>query len=330
MTAEAEDAVRSVDIKIRRVINGRGPLFSGLARDASLTGGRKLRARLFYAFSRSSDADSTTIAAAIEVLHLATLIHDDIIDRSPSRREQPAFYLKRDTSTGILYGDYLFSAGFLLITELKNPLIHREISLAISGVLRGELTEQCRRGDATLTKVEYLSIIRDKSGTLFGTACKLGALTRGLGQSSRKLAYVFGVHAGMAYQILNDCSDYCALDGTRARVNDFRQGVITLPLIYLLERCGRDERNRITKTLAAGAPADARDARRVVRLLEKHEVLPDCFRDVRSFLDRAAGTLPQKTRSEVNESFDAVAWIRRKVNRAEEKYRRHRRGLRRD
>ncbi|MCX5678856.1 MAG: polyprenyl synthetase family protein [Candidatus Omnitrophica bacterium] len=279
-------ALGAVNKKIREIVDRRGPALRGLFEDASLDAGKRLRAGLFFNFSQSYGNDAVKIASAIELLHAATLIHDDVLDASPMRRGRQALHVKRGIPLSILYGDYLFSESFSMLAEAGNPRIWEEMTRSLSETLKGEIEEQYRRGDVSLTEEEYLSIIEKKSGTLFGAACKTGLILKDRESPLAERAYKFGLKVGSAYQILDDCSDYFGHNGGKGRFNDFREGVITLPLIYLLKRCSRSERSFIIKKLK-GSKACPADFKKIKELMKRYGVISDCCALAQEMLDEA-------------------------------------------
>jgi octaprenyl-diphosphate synthase len=279
-------ALKAVNRKIGEIVDRRGPALRGLFRDSSLDSGKRLRAGLFFNFSRDYGDDAVKIASAIELLHAATLIHDDVLDASPMRRGRQALHAKRGVPLSVLYGDYLFSESFSMLAEIGKPRIWKEMTRALSETLKGEIEEQHCRGDVSLTEKEYLSIIEKKSGVLFGAACKTGLLLNEMNSPLAERAYRFGLRVGSAYQILDDCKDYFGHNGGKGRFNDFREGVITLPLIYLLKKCSKTEKGFIVKKLK-DSKARSADFKKIKDLMKHYGVISDCCALAQAMLDGA-------------------------------------------
>ena len=279
-------ALKAVNKKIGEVVDRRSPALRELFEDASLDAGKRLRAGFFFNFSESRGDDAVKIASAIELLHAATLIHDDVLDASPTRRGRRALHVKRGIPLSILYGDYLFSESFSLLAEAGSPLIWKVMVRALSETLKGEIEEQYRRGDVSLTEEEYLSIIEKKSGVLFGAACKAGLVMKDRKSPLAERAYKFGLRVGSAYQILDDCKDYFGVRGGKGRFNDFREGVVTLPLIYLLERCSKGEKSFVVKKLKLSNAGSA-DLKKITEMMKRYGVISDCCALAQAMLDTA-------------------------------------------
>lgn len=298
----------------------------GLHRDAMLDSGKRLRAKVFFAFSQDGSEKSVKIATAIELLHAATLIHDDILDNSELRRGKPALHTTRGISLSLLYGDYLFSAAFSLIAELDDTRIYKQMTDALREVLAGEMIENYRRRDTALTKNEYISIIERKSGVLFGLACGLGARINRLDESITEKAYQYGVNTGIAYQMMDDYMDYFGNDEDKDTFKDISEGLVTLPLIYLLEKCSAGEKRDIISVLNSGNP-EYRSIKKLVSLMERYEVPFMIFRDIKIFLKRLKGILPKTVAKTFRNDSDILSWIGDKISHVPKKYRNNRRRI---
>ncbi|MDD4013865.1 MAG: polyprenyl synthetase family protein [Candidatus Omnitrophica bacterium] len=258
--------------------------------DPVLPAGKKTRAGLFLAFSGKDDARSIDIAASIELLHEATLIHDDVLDHSELRRGRPSFYRQKGVSASILYGDYIFARAFSLISGLGDVAVIREITTALSEVLEGEMMEKERSGQISLTRQEYFEIIMKKTGKLFAVTAKLGAMERGEDKEFAEKAYLFGMTSGTAYQITDDLSDYFHDSLGKDRFSDIREGTVTLPLIYLVERCSGGERAFITSVLG-NAAADRDDLEKITELMDLYDIRSEVARGAEEFLVQAGRSM---------------------------------------
>jgi octaprenyl-diphosphate synthase len=245
-----DNTLKRVDNTISAALNSKSPPFKALFNTISAHNGKKLRARLFLDFSKTKTPIAIKTAAAIELLHIATLVHDDILDGSTLRRNMTPLYRKWSIPISVLYGDFLFSNCFGLISKLDDIRLCLEISNAAKNILKGETGEHYQRGNLSLSAKEYLSIISDKTGTLFGVSAKLGCIIRGLNRHNIGKAYKAGINMGIAYQIYDDCADYTKGAIGKSRFSDIKQKIVTLPLIYLLKRCTRDEKQVIKHIFA--------------------------------------------------------------------------------
>ncbi len=314
-----KDLLNKINQNISCTLVEGGDLFPELREDATLDRGKRLRARVFFAFSKDTGEKPIKIATAIELLHAATLIHDDILDNARLRRGRAAFYTKHGIPTSLLYGDYLFSSAFSLIAEVNDPRIHKEMTEALREVLKGEILEHHRRRDTTLTKKEYLSIIKRKSGALFGIACKLGAMMRGLDEKDIERSHLFGISAGVAYQITDDYFDYFGQDSDKDKFKDLQEGFVTLPLIYLLEACSGSEKEAIVSILNDKSPA-ASGIKRVGVSMERYNVSAKVTTDIKDRLAYAAGVLPKSALQGLRSDFDILSWIGDRIKDVQKEY----------
>lgn len=279
-----------------------------LPRDfASLSGGKRMRARLFLAFAGSEKDENVNIASAIELIHAATLIHDDILDNASTRRGEPSLFSKRGIPESVLFGDYLFSRAFSVISEAMDPLLNREMTNALSELLEGEILEKQTSGEIHQDKEKYFSIIRKKTGVLFGLSSKLGAMQTG--EDLLKQAYEFGINAGTAYQIVDDLLDYFGEELDKDRFNDIKEGTVTLPLIYLMERCTEDERRQVGRVFAKKNASSA-DLDGIQKIMERYNVPKDVIKTAAMFLKDAEEALARESYAEVASRFDILSGIK--------------------
>jgi len=289
--------------------------------------GKRLRAETFLQFSQDESERSVKIAAAIELLHAATLIHDDILDRSRLRRGQPALHTRYGISAGLLYGDYLFSAAFTMIAELGDPRIYRRMTRALERLLRGEMIENFRRCDTSLSKEDYMWIIRRKSGALFALACSLGAMVNKASEKTTRACHEFGLNAGMAYQVMDDYLDYFGGDEGKEKFTDFKQGIVTLPLIYLLEKGSPAERKAISRSLNDGE-AGGNEVQQIEFLMNFYGIPALVSKDIALLIENAELLLPGTFLRDRKGRFCILDWMKGRIEYGRKEYSDSGRGIR--
>lgn len=205
-------------------------------------GGKLLRPAyqlLFAQFGPEQDRDKAiSLAASIEMLHIATLIHDDIVDEADLRRGQPNLRSRFGNSVAVYAGDYLFVCCFKLLSEYTSSLKSMQLNArSMEKVLNGELGQMDDRYNTQLTVEEYLQNISGKTAELFQLSCFVGAYESGTSERFAKKAGDIGLAIGMAFQIIDDILDYTkqSEDIGKPVLEDIRQGVYSLPLIYALQ-----------------------------------------------------------------------------------------------
>jgi len=220
---------------------GRMPGTMGAAAAATLqAGGKRLRPFLVLLCcnaARRLPPHATRVAAAVELLHTATLVHDDVLDGAELRRGRPTVVSEWGPAVATSVGNYLFAAAFAEVVAVADPRAVARLSTVAAGLSEGELLQMNEAHNVDLTPAAYLRRCRLKTGGLFGASCALGALVSGLPEGSVAALDEYGCSLGLAFQIFDDILD---LSGEPARTGkqsgtDVRDGTVTLPLIYAVE-----------------------------------------------------------------------------------------------
>ena len=296
--------------------------------DASLSKGKHLRARTLLAFADRKTGRTLKIAVAIELLHTATLIHDDILDNSIYRRGAGSLHVRHGITEGTLYGDYLFAEGLLILSELKDPVFFKEAAKALSLTLEGEIIETERRCGINLTEQEYLATVTQKSGIFLGMVCKLGAIARGASAHGIRQACRFGIKAGTAYQILDDYNDYFNGSASgKKKFSDMRNKIVTLPLIYMLNIASKEERAHIEKTFQSGKqPASGLDS--IQQIMIKHGIPEKVLAKSGEYIKDALSCLPYELETATMKNFNILHYIEKNIADERKKYNYSRNGVR--
>jgi octaprenyl-diphosphate synthase len=207
-----------------------------------------------------------TLAAVIEMVHMATLVHDDVLDEADERRRQPAIRAVAGNTAAVLLGDYLISHAFHLCSTLDGSHACERIGATANTVCEGELLQNHHAGNSRLTESEYLAIVRCKTGALTATACELGASFAGADAGAVQEARSYGLHVGTAFQIVDDVLDLLggAEETGKTTGRDYALGKMTLPLIHALGRADSAARAALLDRFGVAAA----DPRRLRALLE--------------------------------------------------------------
>lgn len=193
------------------------------------------------------------LGAAVELIHTATLTHDDVLDEAILRRHLDTINARWDNEASILLGDYLFARSFCLSCSLDDPFAMRELSRAARIMCEGELRQVGHRGNYNLPEEEYLAIIGSKTAELMACCCRLGAYYAGGSAEQRQTLGLYGYHLGVAFQIADDVLDLAGDEATvgKSLGTDLLKQKATLPLIYLFHRAAPQQRQEIQALLAA-------------------------------------------------------------------------------
>ncbi len=198
------------------------------------------------------------LGVILELIHMATLVHDDIIDGASSRRKVPTANAKWGNGMAVLLGDALFSHALKLSTDFDNIEISRAISLASREVCQGEILQTQRRFDLNLTKKDYFKMIEMKTGALFAAACQLAAMISGSTKTVSDAMFDYGMKLGTAYQIYDDVVDLIGSEDQIGKTlgTDLEKGKLTLPILNLLERANPRQKEQLSKRIIEQQPLD--------------------------------------------------------------------------
>jgi octaprenyl-diphosphate synthase len=254
---------------------------------------------------RASEAELVTIAVIVEMVHLATLVHDDVMDDASIRRRRPTLARNWGNPISVLLGDCLFAHALRLAAEFPTTEVCRAVAGATRTVCSGEILQTIRQGQLVITRPEYFRILRMKTGELFALSCDLGAWTTGADEAGRVALRNYGLHLGTAYQLYDDCVDIFGTETIAGKSlgTDLANGKLTLPLLIAMERANAVDGVRIRELLRAW---DIDHVVELVALLEKHDALSESQRVVYHFLDLAVGSLQQLRDSASQAALEGV------------------------
>ena len=204
------------------------------------SGGKMLRPAMLILSSKFGKYDPERVlplAAAVELFHTATLIHDDIIDDSKIRRNTKTIQSQFGKDVAVYSGDYIIARSFMLIHEEYDQQMLRNLSKKIVQICTGELKQYTHKYDSNISVYEYIKIVAAKTAALFAMSMYTGARLGDLDEKTARLFGLAGLKIGIAYQIIDDCLDYCGTDDSilKSARNDLKQGFYTLPLICALK-----------------------------------------------------------------------------------------------
>lgn len=226
-----------VERRIERVLFSRDKFLANIGRYCLRAKGKRLRPAVVLLAAKLGKPDperAVDLAAAIELIHTATLVHDDIVDNAKTRRKLPSFNLKFGLDTSILFGDYLYSRAFELVADLRLAKLSSLLLRTTSVICQGEM-RQLRRAARPLKSKEYFKLIADKTAALFSVCCETGGMVGGVSGGRLEGLAAYGHNLGLGFQIADDCLDLVGNEkkaGKSLRL-DGQKGKMTLPLIYL-------------------------------------------------------------------------------------------------
>jgi octaprenyl-diphosphate synthase len=271
----------------------RHPHVQKLVEHALLLRGKKLRPALLLLCGRACGGvtpDHHTLAAVVEMIHTATLVHDDILDESRIRRHASTINAAWGNETAVLLGDYLFSHAYHLAATLETTQACRWIGLATNLVCEGEMLQVSHRGNLELTESEYFEIIRGKTAELTAIACRLGAHYAGAPTEVSEALDTYGRDLGVAFQIADDLLDLLGEEDATGKTlgTDLEKQKLTLPVIRLLNAAPAPVAARVRRCLAGG---DAESRRNLRPALEEHGAIAYAWAAAERFAASAAAQL---------------------------------------
>ncbi len=202
--------------------------------------------------------DNIKIGVVLELIHMATLVHDDIIDGASTRRNRPTPNAKWGNGMAVLLGDALFSHALLLATEFDDIEINRKVGRASREVCEGEVIQSQRRFDLTFTKEDYFKVISMKTGALFAAATGISANLSGADKETEQKLFDYGMKLGTAYQIYDDCIDLIGSEDNVGKTlgTDLEKGKLTLPMLILMENATEEQKTKLNKRILDQQPLD--------------------------------------------------------------------------
>ena len=248
VAAQVEGAMRA---DLCNALQGCDPLLAEVLEYALFGGGKRIRpllAVLSSAVCGRQDEEVYLLAAALEYLHVATLVHDDVIDHAHERRGREAVGQKYGMAAAILAGDWLHARSMHLVGQLTGSAGLSVFCQATGAMVDGEFLQLRYAGDAGVGETEYFAVIERKTGSLIASTCTLGALFAGGSPEQQQALKCYGDKVGAAFQVVDDLLDYLGdqqLTGKKVG-NDFIEGKVTLPLIAAMEQAGAEERDELT------------------------------------------------------------------------------------
>ena len=220
-------------------------------------GGKRLRPMLHLLAARAAGYagnDHVQLAAVIEFIHTATLLHDDVVDESDLRRGRKTANAMWGNAASVLVGDFLYSRSFQLMVELERPRVMQILADTTNAIAEGEVLQLLNIGNPDTDETAYLRVIERKTAVLFGAATRLGAVLAGLPPAQEEALYRYGMDLGFAFQIADDLLDYVSDADTLGKNigDDIAEGKPTLPLIYAIERGTPEQAQSLRRAIETG------------------------------------------------------------------------------
>lgn len=280
-----------IDEELEKIFETNVSLIADIGRHSLLGGGKKLRP-LFFILSCQlcdySEDDLYALSTIFECVHVASLLHDDVVDNALLRRGKSSANKIWGNFAAVLAGDYLFARSARIAVDKRHYKLLRAISDATIKMSEGQALEMVNAYNLKMTKSKYLNIITWKTAELISAACSCGAILAGEKEEAIRSLRRFGLNMGIAFQIIDDLFDYISTEKETGKPegNDIREGKVTLPLIYLLVDLGEEERNRL-QGLFESAKTSRKDYIKFIELVNSNGIINKCRNEAQHYAQMA-------------------------------------------
>ena len=291
-----EDKLLLVEEKIKSKLMSEVELVQKMTNYHLDTGGKRLRALLTLGSAKlcgySKGTRDINLAACVELIHSATLMHDDVIDNGSVRRGKKTLNKIWDNHSSVLVGDYLLSRCFEMMVEDGNLEVLKLLSSTSSKIAQGEVLQLQHKGEVDMLEETYLKIISAKTAELFAAATKVGAILSNSNKKEKDALEFYGRNLGLTFQIADDTLDYNAelkLFGKKIG-QDFFEGKITLPIILLYQKLEIEEKNNLINIFSKDT-RDKDDLDKTIASINKHKIINECYQKAQHYINLASNSL---------------------------------------
>lgn len=284
----------AIQAELERSADGGSSLMREIATYALMGQGKRLRPLLFVLSSILCGGEGERMyrfSTIFELIHTASLLHDDVLDNAALRRNKPSVPQVWGNSAAVLGGDYLYSLATIIGTECDNLEVMRTLSVTLKGMVEGQMLELSHTHNWSVTQENYLEIITAKTAVLISAACVCGALMAGKKEAVNRLRE-FGLNLGIAFQLMDDILDYTSSEEEFGKPvgKDLREGKITLPLIYFLSGCNQPVVEEL-QDLFKNHDAEDEDYHRLIAMVREGDAIQKILSTAGDYVKRAASFL---------------------------------------
>ena len=311
MSALVGDELRAVEAEISRQLDSPVALIQEMGEYIAGAGGKRLRPMLLLLAARLSGyrgPRSVRLGCVVELLHTATLIHDDVVDEAPLRRGRPSANAQWGDDASVLVGDHLYSKSFAMLVRDNDRAVMETLARATVSMTEAEVFQLERKRSGVTTEVDYLRIITQKTASFISACCRIGGLLGGLPAPQVDALTRYGVDIGVAFQISDDALDFSADQDRLGKAigSDLREGKRTLPLIAMLERADPVEAEKVRALLKRRALV-ASEVEEIRRLVIAHEGVEYARARAAAYARAAKSDLEQFASSDERETLALIA-----------------------
>lgn len=283
------------DATLSRELASSNGFIGGMLRHILKGRGKRVRPALVFLSSNghAGRSDVVSLAVAIELVHIASLVHDDVIDEAPKRRKAQSLNYKWGNTTSVLLGDFLYAKAFKNVAALKSSQIEPILSDVAMGMCEGELMQIEKKGGLDITEADYLGIIKQKTALLIAASCECGAILNGSSDKEVAALKSYGFNIGMAFQIIDDYLDIKG-NGTllgKLTGSDIGKGKLTLPFIYALGSKDKRLRQDLVDIISPKGHRRPLQLNRIAKLLDELGALDRTSQKAHRYVEAAKESL---------------------------------------
>jgi len=309
LKSSVEEKLALVEERIKNQLVSKIDLVQTMANYHLNTKGKRLRALLTLGSAKLcgylKGGRDINLAACVELIHAATLIHDDVIDNGEIRRGKKTLNSVWGNQSSILIGDYLLSRCFEMMVEDENLEILKLLSSTSAKIAQGEILQLQHKSEIDMLEETYFKIISSKTAELFAAATKVGAILGNKNNKIKDALGFYGKNLGLTFQIADDTLDYNSdfnLFGKKIG-NDFFEGKITLPIILLSQKTNSLEKNQIREFFSK-KNRDEKNFQIILQLIKKYNIVKECYKKAEHFINLASNSLSILENSEEKKIFE--------------------------
>lgn len=309
--AENKEDLNEIEAQLSENLKPYLDLVSEVAHHILFAGGKRMRPLLLVLAAKLCDYKdkyAKTVASAMEYLHAATLLHDDIIDDAVLRRGKKVAHSLYGNAVTVLVGDFLLARALAICADSGKIRVIHIISNLTENMSTGEVHQLMRKGDVTLTEDEYLEVIRRKTAVLFQAACTVSAVIADAPPEKEQALSDYGYNLGIAFQMIDDLFDYTmdTADLGKEIGADLKEGKLTIPVIHALKQADSADRDRMIQIIQ-NEDFSAQEFKTLVALMEKHDGIEYTLKKAAAYVEKAKEALSVFEASKIRDSLFDIA-----------------------
>ncbi|MED4476470.1 heptaprenyl diphosphate synthase component II, partial [Oceanobacillus caeni] len=299
-----------IETSLHQTIQANHPILRNASTELLNAGGKRIRPVFVLLSGQLGEFDIEKIkkvAVSLELIHMATLVHDDVIDEAELRRGKPTIKKRFGNRVAMYTGDYILARALEEITSLKNPNVHRILSKTIVEVCIGEIEQMKDRFNWNQDLKNYLRRIKRKTALLIATSCQLGGVVSGLSDKESRKMFQYGYYIGMSYQIIDDILDFTSTSKVLGKPagNDLLQGNITLPILYGMQN---EDFNRLLKrTFHNPENVSKKEMNEIINKLQSVGAIEKSYELSELYLKKALHTLKSLPDKKARKTLEDIA-----------------------